>query len=59
MVVLTWVLPQEDGTRKSAVFWSHLLREFCSVANGLGLLAFAFMSTDWDKYRTYIALVEW
>ncbi len=59
MVLLTWGLPQEESTQTSAVFWSRLLREICCVGNGLGLLAFAFMSTDRHKYKLYIALVEW
>ena len=59
MVFLTCVLPQENASWKSAVFWTHLLREVCTIVNGVGILAFAFMSTDWDKYRLYIAIVEW
>ncbi len=59
MVALAWVLPQEESDRRSPVFWTQLLRKLCSIANGLGILAFAFMSTDRDRYRLYIAVVEW
>ena len=55
MLVLTWFAPLKCARSHIA----NLFRQFCSVLTGILLAVFIFMSTDWGKYKLYIAICEW
>lgn len=58
MAILTWFTPQyERKERPSNV--AFFLRQFIVVLEGILLVTFAFLATDWGKYKLYIAMIEW
>lgn len=58
MIVLTWFTPQNERRERLSTA-AFFLRQFCVVIDGLLLLTFAFLATDWGKYKLYIAMCEW
>ena len=58
MAVLTWFTPQYERQERPSNL-AYLFRQLCVVVTGLALVIFVFMSTNWSKYKLYIAICEW
>ena len=58
MAILTWYTPQIEKERKLSSI-AYILRQLCVILAGLDLVIFAFLSTNWGKYKLYIAICEW
>ena len=58
MVILTWYTPGIERERKLSSI-AYILRQLCVILAGLDLVIFAFLSTNWGKYKLYIAICEW